>query len=205
MKNIVGIVAEFNPLHDGHKLLLKKTKKSFPDATIVIAMSGNTVQRGEFAVEDKFKRANDALVAGADIVVELPTLTTLNNANRFAEGAIKLFRDFGVNAISFGSESNDPEKIVNAAVVMSDIDFDNKMKNLVKETQSYPIAFATLIGFNFESNDILAASYLAEMMKLEYDMNISSLKREKHMPKASDIRKEMRANNVEGITNMDDF
>ena len=204
MKKVVGIVAEFNPLHDGHRHLLSTIKRALPDSVIVIAMSGNTVQRGEFAIESKFTRTSEALAAGADIVVELPTLVTLNNANRFGEGAIKLLGNFNIDMLAFGSESDDPERIMTAVQTMVDENFEEKMKMLVKETQSYPIAFATLMGFNFKPNDILAASYLAAAVKNDIEFDVYSLKREPNMPTASGIRKQMIEENPETM-NMDHF
>ena len=204
MKKVVGIVAEFNPLHDGHRHLLSTVKRELNDPIVVIAMSGNTVQRGEFAIEDKFNRTSAALDAGADIVVEMPTLTTLNNANRFGEGAVKLLDNFNINMLAFGTESDDPDKIMTAVETMVDDDFDMKMKMLVKETQSYPIAFATLMGLNFQANDILAVSYLAAALKNQMDFDVYGLKREPNMPTASGIRKQMIKNNPD-VLNMDHF
>jgi predicted nucleotidyltransferase len=205
MKTVVGIVAEFNPLHEGHKLLLRLVRRDFPDAIVVVAMSGNSVQRGEFAIEDKFKRTSDALANGADLVVELPTLVTLNSANYFAEGSIALLRNFKMNHIAFGSETNDPNIIMRAAEAISAVDFDSKMEQLVKETQSYPIAFATLVGFGAKSNDILASSYIAALIKAKDDsVDIISLERDDSFPTASSIRKE-RIEKDSTVMNMDHF
>ena len=83
---VVGIVAEYNPLHQGHVAQIKAVRKAFGDAPIVIALTGAFVQRGEPAVADPWTRARWALHAGADLVVELPAIFALRSAEHFAAG-----------------------------------------------------------------------------------------------------------------------
>ena len=68
----IGIIAEYNPFHYGHQFQINQVRRKYPDALIVIAMSGNVVQRGEFAIIDKWTRSQLAVQAGADLVLELP-------------------------------------------------------------------------------------------------------------------------------------
>ena len=85
----VGIVAEYNPFHNGHKYHINQTKAQLPDADGVIAvMSGNFTQRGEPAIFDKWTRTQAALYGGADLVLELPTAFATRSAGYFAEGAV---------------------------------------------------------------------------------------------------------------------
>ncbi|EHI70239.1 nucleotidyltransferase [Streptococcus ictaluri] len=97
---ITGIIAEFNPFHNGHKYLLEQAK-----GLKIIAMSGNFMQRGEPAIVDKWTRAQMALQNGADLVVELPFLVAVQSADYFAQGAIDLLAELGVDNLTFGTES----------------------------------------------------------------------------------------------------
>ena len=76
---LIGILAEYNPLHRGHAYQLAWVKRHFPQDQILVLMSGNVVQRGEFAIIDKWHRAQAAVAAGADLVIELPTLASLQS------------------------------------------------------------------------------------------------------------------------------
>lgn len=96
---ITGIIAEFNPFHNGHKYLLEQA-----DGVTIVAMSGNFMQRGEPALIDKWTRAEMALRHGADIVVELPFLVSVQSADYFAKGAMAILYRLGVEQLVFGTE-----------------------------------------------------------------------------------------------------
>lgn len=96
---ITGIIAEFNPFHNGHKYLLEQT-----EGVKVVAMSGNFVQRGEPAIVDKWTRAQMALAHGADLVVELPFLVSVQSADYFAQGAVDILHRLGIDTLAFGTE-----------------------------------------------------------------------------------------------------
>ena len=108
MGNVLGIIAEYNPFHNGHLHHLIESKKiTNSDYTIAI-MSGNFTQRGEVSIVDKWEKAKMAIANGVDLVIELPTLYAISSAENFASGAIKILNSLGiVDFISFGSESND--------------------------------------------------------------------------------------------------
>lgn len=97
---VTGIIAEFNPFHNGHKYLLDQA-----EGVKIVAMSGNFMQRGEPAIVDKWIRAQMALENGADLVVELPFLVAVQSADYFAEGAIDILAKLGVDNLTFGTES----------------------------------------------------------------------------------------------------
>ena len=96
---IIGIIAEFNPLHNGHKYLLEQAK-----GLKIVAMSGNFMQRGEPAIVDKWTRAQMALENGADLVVELPFLVSVQAADFFGQGAVDILARLGVDSLAFGTE-----------------------------------------------------------------------------------------------------
>lgn len=94
-----GIIAEFNPFHNGHKYLLEQA-----EGVKIVAMSGNFVQRGEPALIDKCTRAQMALAHGADLVVELPFLVSVQSADYFAQGAVDILHRLGIDMLAFGTE-----------------------------------------------------------------------------------------------------
>lgn len=96
---VTGIIAEFNPFHNGHKYLLEQAQ-----GLTVVAMSGNFMQRGEPALVDKWTRAQMALANGADLVVELPFLVSVQSADYFAQGAVAILEKLGIDQLMFGTE-----------------------------------------------------------------------------------------------------
>lgn len=96
---VTGIIAEFNPFHNGHKYLLSQT-----EGVKIVVMSGNFVQRGEPAIVDKWTRTRMALENGADLVVELPFLVAVQSADYFAQGAVDILEQLGVDKLAFGTE-----------------------------------------------------------------------------------------------------
>ncbi len=108
---ICGLIAEYNPFHLGHLKHIDYIKNTLGAEKIIVVMSGNFTQRGEPAVMNKFLRAQTAIVAGADAVIELPTVFATANAEIFATGAVKLLNDLGVvDGICFGVESGSAEE-----------------------------------------------------------------------------------------------
>ena len=106
----VAIIAEYNPFHNGHKYHIDSIRKEFGDDTRIIAiMSGNFVQRGTPAITDKYERAKCAISAGANAVLELPTIYACSNAENFATGAIKIFKALGIKYLAFGIEDTNLE------------------------------------------------------------------------------------------------
>lgn len=129
---IAGIVAEYNPFHNGHAIHIEKTRDPNGDcaATHVVAvMSGSFVQRGEPAIVSKFDRARTALAGGVDLVVELPTAFCLSSAEGFADGAVTLLEALGcVDALSFGSEAGQIEPLEKAVALMKTPRFASLLK-----------------------------------------------------------------------------
>ena len=106
--NVIGIIAEYNPFHNGHAYQIAHVRKNLHADYIIVATSGDYVQRGEPALLDKYTRARMALSSGADVVLELPVLWSTASAELFADAGISLFEKTGcVNGICFGAESGD--------------------------------------------------------------------------------------------------
>lgn len=141
--HIAGIIAEYNPFHNGHLHQIISTKKQTNCDYVVIAMSGNFTQRGEAAIADKFIRTQMALKAGADLVLELPMPFATASAERFAQGAVSLFHHTGiVNTLSFGSECGDLDllKCIAHRLENPSESFKTALKGHLKNGYSFPRA-----------------------------------------------------------------
>ena len=104
---IGGIIAEYNPFHNGHRYQIEQFKLKHNITHLVVVMSGNFVQRGDVAIIDKFKRSKMAIQGGADLILELPVCYALSTAEYFALGGIYLLNSLGcVDTLSFGSSSD---------------------------------------------------------------------------------------------------
>lgn len=109
--NIIGIITEYNPFHNGHAYQINELKKREHADYVIVAMSGDYVQRGGPAIFDKFARTTMALQGGADLVVMLPTSISLASAEQFARGGVSILSCLGVNSIAYGCESPNPNQL----------------------------------------------------------------------------------------------
>lgn len=170
----VGIIAEYNPFHNGHLYHLNKSKE-LTDAKITIAaISGNFVQRGKIAMADKWQRAEAAVKCGADLVVEIPVVFACNSAPYFAKAGVEILENLGVDFISFGSESGNIDELYELDRAMETLneDIEGFIKEKVKEGLSCPRArreaVDKLIGEKGalildKPNNILALEYIKVM------------------------------------------
>ncbi|MCI9143493.1 MAG: nucleotidyltransferase family protein, partial [Lachnospiraceae bacterium] len=140
-----GIIAEYNPFHNGHKYQLEESLRLTGADYTVVVMSGNFVQRGAPALLDKHTRAEMALRGGADLVLELPTLCAVSSAEYFAAGAVALLDKLGIiTHLCFGSECGETEPLRRIALRLSDQhgEYDAALRRRLKEGLSYPQARA---------------------------------------------------------------
>ncbi|BDU67628.1 MAG: UPF0348 protein [Candidatus Tyloplasma litorale] len=193
-KQIIGIIVEFNPLHNGHLKLISKIKNKYPNSIIVAAMSGNFVQRGELAIYNKWDRSQKALEYGIDLVIEIPPFYVLNNANIFAKESVRILYKFNVEKIFFGTESLSIKKIKN--IVNSINQNDYKIQKLKEKYHSFPKAFEEFVKNKFNPNDILGICYILEAEKNNINMKFERIKRinNKKYLSASEIRKNIKNN-----------
>ena len=167
---ILGIVAEYNPFHNGHLMHIQESKKLIArEAATVCVMSGDFVQRGEAAIFSKYARAEAAVKSGADLVLELPLPWSLSSAEGFARGAVGLLGALGcVDYLSFGSECGDMAILNSLATALLDPAMDAEIREVLKSGVSYAqarqSALTKSIGSladNLETpNNILAVEYL---------------------------------------------
>ena len=168
---VAGIIAEYNPFHNGHKYQIEQTRKG--GAThIVCVMSGTAVQRGDIAVYSKYERAKAAVKNGADLVLELPCPYSCSNGEVFARAAVSIMSGLGENVIdriSFGCEENNLDLLSEAANISSAMKENYDVKKYVESGMSYPFAIEKAIEKNYgtiissifkQPNNVLAIEYL---------------------------------------------
>lgn len=165
-----GIITEYNPLHMGHVHLMAEARRLLgPDAGIICVMSGNYVQRGDFAVVDKFARAAAAVQSGADLVLELPVPWALSSAEGFAAGAVELLKATGaVTHLVFGSEGGDAAPLVRCAEALCAEDFPGKLREELKRGDSFPAARQRALSALVTEEDAAALSRPNDTLGVEY-------------------------------------
>jgi len=220
-----GIVAEYNPFHNGHYYHLKKTLSLSDAKVIVCVMSGDFVQRGEVALYDKFARTQMALKAGADLVVMLPFAYSAQSAELFAYGAVNILSQLSCDYISFGCETDNLKQLKKAAQILS---FENKnykeaLFNNLSQGRSYAksrqLALNEIdpdISYLLNSpNNILAIEYIKQIILNNYDIMPLPIKRlgsehnsvnsHKHFASASLIRELIKSSDDNFITFIPSF
>lgn len=179
----VGIVCEYNPMHLGHLYQINEIKKLYPDSIIAIVCCSCFTQRGELCVMNKWEKCRIALENGVDLVIELPFVYATQGADIFASGSIKLLDSIGIDTLVFGSESNDIKKLESIAYTqLNDNNYDDKVRIYLDKGVNYPtamsLALKDILGYSVSSpNDLLAISYIKEIIKNNYRINYISIKR----------------------------
>ena len=183
MKDVVGIICEYNPFHNGHVYHLSKVKELFPNSLVVLVMSGCFTERGEISVLNKWDKTELALDYGVDLVIELPFFYATNSSDFFAEGSIKILKELNCNYLVFGSELNDIEKLEELATIqINNKEFDNLVKHYTDLGNNYPtslsLATKDLTNTSIKSpNDLLAISYIKKIKELKANIIPISIKR----------------------------
>ena len=179
-KNVVGLIVEYNPFHNGHLHHIQEIDRLFEDNIKIAVMSGDYVQRGEPSLINKFEKTKIALSQGIDIVIELPAFYSTQSAEIFAKGSVNLLNKLSCSHIVFGSESNDLDKLKRIATISLTKEFEISLREFLAEGFSYPTAFSkALFDEKLGSNDILALEYLRAIKTINSKIKSYSIKREK--------------------------
>ena len=174
-----GIIAEYNPFHNGHLYHIQETKR-LTQQPVIVVMSGSFMQRGEPAVLSKWQRASCAVQGGADLVLELPCVFTLRSAEFFAKGAVQLLAATGcVNTLACGTEH--PQSDFEAAASLAcSAEAQARLRELLQNGLSYAQAWEKILGANtaFRTpNDILALEYTKALLQTAADIQPLYLQR----------------------------
>lgn len=140
---VVGIIAEYNPFHNGHKYQIDQIREKTNADYIIVAMSGNFLQRGVPALCDKHSRAKMALECGADLVFELPVLWATASAEYFASGGVRLLENTGVvTHLGFGAETNDLDGLLQVSSILKEEPdvYRSVLANSIRSGNPFPAA-----------------------------------------------------------------
>ncbi|MBQ2987070.1 MAG: nucleotidyltransferase [Tyzzerella sp.] len=187
---IVGLIAEYNPFHNGHQYHIEKAKEITGADAVIVVMSGNFVQRGAPAIMPKHLRAEMALKAGASLVLELPVCYATGTAEQFAYGAVSILNSLGcVEAICFGSECGDINVLSELTEVLCNepVEYKDALQKHLRNGLSFPLArqkaieevypsqdFSDILG---QPNNILGIEYLKALYRLDSKMKPYTIQR----------------------------
>ena len=206
---IIGVIAEYNPFHLGHLYQIKKIKELYPDSLIIAIISTNFTERGDISIIDKWQKTKICLDHGIDLVVELPTLYAIQSADIFAFGAINILNNLHIDTLVFGTESDNLDDLkLLATTALNNPKYDELIKIYLKQGINYPTAKSKalydLTNIKIDRpNDLLALSYIKEIIKNDYQITPISIKRtndyhgnkiESNIINASLIRKLLKEN-----------
>ena len=226
--NVVGIIAEYNPFHEGHAYQIQKAKKQCGAEFAVVVMNGDFVQRGEPAIFDKYTRTKEALLGGADLIFELPVRFGLSSAGDFAMGGILALNALPfVTHLCFGTETGDLTPLLQAATFLCDEpdSYRTRVKHFVKQGILYPkarsLALAAESGLPTETwdspNNILGLEYCVALQKLHSKIKPFTIRREgqgyhdndtpalSDFPSATFLRKQIRKAGEKENLSLSDF
>ncbi len=175
----VAVICELNPMHNGHEAVFKFARNLGRGGnTVVAVMSGNYCQRGEPALIDKWSRAKMAVLGGADIVLEIPSVFAQQSAQFFADAAVDVVCRSGIcDALVFGSECGDIELLKGLAGKRAAGDFGDAVKKLMDSGLSYPRALSAFYGVELGANDTLGVEYIVALEKRLAAVEVSCMKR----------------------------
>ena len=187
---IVGIIAEYNPFHNGHQYHIKEAKRLTGADAVIVVMSGNFVQRGAPAIMPKHFRTEAALKAGASLVIELPVCYATGSAERFAYGAVSMLHKLGcVDFICFGSECGDIDVLQKLAELLYEEpqSYKELLQTKLRSGHSFPAARSAAIKDMFPNecfssvldkpNNILGIEYLKALKRLNSKIKPVTLER----------------------------
>lgn len=180
---VIGVIAEYNPFHLGHLYQINEIKKRYPDSIIVAIVSSCFTQRGEVSVINKWNKTKVCLNNNIDIVLELPFLYATQSADIFAKGAINILNKIGIDTLVFGTETDDISKLKEMAKLqLNDKEYENVVKSYLDKGYNYPTSLSKsikdILGYEISKpNDLLALSYIKQVMLTNKDIEVVNIKR----------------------------
>ena len=176
---VIGIIAEYNPFHNGHIHHIKKIKDMYKDSIIILILNGYFLQRGDLSILTKEDKTKIALLNKVNLVIELPTIYGVQSADIFANESIKILNKLNVKKIVFGSECNDVNMLKKLAYKQLMPEFNELVKMHLDKGLNYPTALAkaTDMNFDYKPNDLLGISYIKAILKNNFDIEPVTIKR----------------------------
>ncbi|WP_119325998.1 nucleotidyltransferase [Companilactobacillus musae] len=192
MTKIYGFVAEFNPFHNGHKLFIDSIKQKYHPDVLIAVMSGNFVQRGDFAILDKWTRARIAIELGVDLVVELPMAFAVQPAELFAKGAVELLQQLKIDTLVFGTEN----QVDFMEIAQKSVEVDGKFQqNYQKSSADNLTDYYESLGIDIAKlpNQLLGLNYVRQIKKQNLPISIKTIERRGNFS-ATEIRRRLKNN-----------
>lgn len=180
---VIGIIAEYNPFHNGHLYQIKKIKEIYPESILVAVISSSFTQRGDISILNKWDKTKLSLEYGIDIVIELPFVFATQSSDIFAKGAIQTLENLNIDTLVFGTETDNIDKIKEiAALQINNPQYDELVKQYLSKGLNYPTAtnkaVKDLSGYKVDSpNDLLALSYIKQILLDKKEIDIINIKR----------------------------
>ena len=180
--NVIGIIAEYNPFHNGHLYQINKIKEMYKDSLIIVILNGNYTERGDFSIIDKWDKAKILLNHNVDLVIELPLFYGINNADIFSKGSLEILNDLKIDTLVFGTERDNLDDFYKLIECKKTDKYNNLLKEYLSLGYSYPAssynALKDITNIKINTpNDILAMSYIEEIINNNYSINPVSIKR----------------------------
>ncbi len=178
----IGIVAEFNPFHYGHKYLIDEAKRLYPNEEIIVVLAGNILQRGNLSIIEKYDKTKIALDNNVDLVVELPFPFATEAADFFAEGSIKILNYLKVDKIIFGSENGDIDIFYKIAETQEKDEYKELLQKYLSTGENYPTCMSKAVkditGIEINKpNELLGLSYIRQILFNKYNIKAITIKR----------------------------
>ena len=167
---IIGIVAEYNPFHNGHLYQINKIKELYKDSLIIVVSSSSFTQRGELSIINKFDKSKIAINNGVDLFIELPYIYSTQGSDIFAKYSLEILNNFNIDYLCFGTERDNIDDLIKSAnIQINNKDFDKKVKENMDKGVNYPTALNNALkdlgGTVIDTpNDLLALSYIKERL-----------------------------------------
>lgn len=194
--DVIGIIVEYNPFHNGHLYHLNEIKRRYPNSLIIAILPGYFMQRGELSVISKEEKIKIALDNNINIVLELPSLYATQSADVYAYNAIKILNEFKINRLIFGSETNNCETL--RQIAEKNIK-EEDIKKYLKMGLNYPTALKKALNIDFSynnPNDLLAISYIKAIINNNYDIKYETIKRTSNYHDKQSNAKVISASNI---------
>lgn len=181
--HIIGIIAEYNPFHNGHLYQINKIKEKYPNSTIIAVVSSSFTQRGDISILNKWDKTQIALDNGIDLVIELPFVYSTQSSDVFAKGAVEILNHLKIDTLVFGTERDTLKDLeLLADIQINNKEYQNKVKKYLDKGLNYATAtnkaLEDLTNFTVDTpNDILALSYIKQIKEHNYNINYTNIKR----------------------------
>ena len=177
---VIGVICEFNPFHNGHKYFIDKIRKQEKNALIIAIVSNYFTERGEVSILSKEDKTKAALTNGIDIVVELPVIFATQSADIFALSALNYLNYFHITKLYFGTEEENLEKLNKIVELQNNSNYQDKVKKYLNLGNSYPTSLAKALELEdniFTPNNLLAISYLKSINLVNKNITPVNIKR----------------------------